>query len=138
MSLSKFQISKILTESDIISKIGLPIEIVEHMNPIMNNRHYLDLKVVDARNQEWILLYYTRPNGDREGPVFTTGWRRFVRDKRLQVGDKFIFYENQVRGDDDGELKMQMEYMVEVKRPGLVTFQGQPIITLDAEYFDLV
>ncbi|TXG62284.1 hypothetical protein EZV62_013647 [Acer yangbiense] len=33
------------------------------MDSIMNGRHYVDLKVVDARSQEWILRYYTRHNG---------------------------------------------------------------------------
>ncbi|TXG65205.1 hypothetical protein EZV62_006480 [Acer yangbiense] len=116
--------------SDITSKPALPTEIVEHMNPIMKGRHFLDLKVVDTRSQEWILRYYTRPNGNRECPVFTTGWRQFVQDKCLQVGDELTFYGHQVRADD-GELKMK--FMIEVKGPSLVTFNGEAL-TLDVEY----
>ncbi|KAK3200449.1 hypothetical protein Dsin_023864 [Dipteronia sinensis] len=130
MAMQHFKVPKKLTYSDIISKLELPTVIVDHMNRFMKGKHFLDLKAADIWGQEWPLRYYTRPKGNREGPVFTTGWRKFVEAKRLQVGDEFIFYGNQVRVDD-GEVKMV--YMIEVKRPGPVTFQNEPV-TLDAEY----
>ena len=126
------KISKFLTYSDITSKIALPIEIVEPMIPIMNGKNFVDLKVVDSRDQKWKFRYYTRPNRNRKAPVFTIGWLQFVRAKRLQVGDEFTFSGHQVRATD-GEWEMQ--YMIQVTRPGFVTFQGQPIIYLDVDYF---
>ncbi|KAK0599397.1 hypothetical protein LWI29_004892 [Acer saccharum] len=86
--------------------------------------------VMDSRGRKWKLRYYTRPNGRRRSPVFTAGWRRFVKAKRLRVGDKFTFYKDQVRAAD-GQLKMR--YMIEVKRPSMLTFNGEPV-TLDVEY----
>ncbi|KAK0602927.1 hypothetical protein LWI29_038299 [Acer saccharum] len=84
----------------------------------------------DIRGKEWELHYYTRPRG-RKCPVFTTGWRQFVEAKRLQVGDELIFSGHQVAAADHGEPEMQ--YMIQVKRPGPVTFNGEPV-TLDVEY----
>ncbi|KAK0602690.1 hypothetical protein LWI29_036002 [Acer saccharum] len=89
----------------------------------------MNLKVVDSRSQKWKLLYYTRPNGKKRGPVFTVGWPRFVKAKRLQVGDEFTFYGHQVRVVDG---QMKMKYMIEVKRPSM-TFNGEPL-TSDVEY----
>ncbi|TXG65136.1 hypothetical protein EZV62_006411 [Acer yangbiense] len=129
MAMRHFKISKILTYSDIRSKFGLPNEMVEHMIPIMNGQHSMDLKVVDSRSQKWKLRYYTRPYGKKIGPVFTAGWRRFVEAKCLRVGDELTFYGHQVRATD-GQLKMK--YTVEVKRPSM-TFNGEPV-TSDVEY----
>ncbi|KAK3223538.1 hypothetical protein Dsin_010563 [Dipteronia sinensis] len=124
-----FKFSKNLIKSD-IDKLALPEQTVEHMIPMMNGQNSMDLKVVDSRSQEWELRYYTRPNGKKKSPVFTKGWREFVQDKRLRVGDEFTFYGHQVRAGD-GQLKM--EYMFEVKRPSSMTFDGVPL-TSDVEY----
>ncbi|KAI9185380.1 hypothetical protein LWI28_006637 [Acer negundo] len=129
MAMRHFKISKILTYSDIRSKIGLPNEMLEHMIPIMNGQHSMVLKVVDSRSQKWKLLYYTRPTGKKKGPVFTTGWRRFVEAKHLQVGDELTFYGHQVTAADG---KLKTEYMIEVKRQSM-TFNGEPL-TSDVEY----
>ncbi|KAK0587000.1 hypothetical protein LWI29_015949 [Acer saccharum] len=85
---------------------------------------------MDSRSQKWKLRYYTRPSGKKRGPVFTAGWSRFVKAKRLRVGDEFTFYGHQVRAVD-GQLKMK--YMIEVKRPSILTFRGEPL-TSDVEY----
>ena len=132
MATPYFKISKILTQSD-ISKPVLPTEIEEHMIPFMRGKHFVDLTAVDSRNQLWPLRYYTRPNGNRKVPVFTTGWSIFADKKFLQAGDELIFSSHQVRAAD-GELKVL--FMIQVTRLGPVsTFQGQPIIRLDVEHF---
>ncbi|KAK3200458.1 hypothetical protein Dsin_023873 [Dipteronia sinensis] len=137
MAMLRFEVSKKLVRSDILGndiKLALPEQTVEHMKPIMNDSHFLDLKVVDARGQEWELHYYTRPNGKKKGPVFTTGWREFAGDKGLQVGDDITFSGHQVRADD-GQLKMK--FMIEVKRRTM-TFNGAEPVTVDVERFELV
>ncbi|KAK0602773.1 hypothetical protein LWI29_036808 [Acer saccharum] len=96
----------------------------------MNGSHFLNLKVVDSRSQKWKLRYYTRPNGKKRGPVFTAGWRQFIKAKRLRVGDEFTFYGDQVRAAD-GQLKMR--YMIEVKSRSMLTYNGEPV-ALDVEY----
>ncbi|TXG65133.1 hypothetical protein EZV62_006408 [Acer yangbiense] len=112
MAMRHFKISKILTYSDIRSKIGLPNEMVEHMIPIMNGQNSVVLKVVDSRSQKWKLCYYTRPNGKKKGPLFTTGWCQFVEAKHLQVGDELTFYRHQVQVRA-AEGKLKMKYMIE-------------------------
>ncbi|KAI9185372.1 hypothetical protein LWI28_006597 [Acer negundo] len=128
-----FKFSKNLGKSD-IDKLALPEQTVEHMNPMMNGSHFLDLIVVDARSQEWKLRYYTRPNGNKKSPVFTIGWREFVRAKGLQVEDELTFSGYQVRADD-GQLKMK--FMIDVKRQTM-TFNGGEPITVDVERFEPV
>ncbi|KAK2638298.1 hypothetical protein Ddye_026093 [Dipteronia dyeriana] len=81
MAMRDFEISKRLKNSDVRSKIWLPIRITKHMIQIMNGSHFLDLKVVDSRSQKWNLRFYTRPNGRGRGPVFTAGWPRLVKPK---------------------------------------------------------
>ncbi|KAI9186826.1 hypothetical protein LWI28_021376 [Acer negundo] len=125
-----FKFSKNLGKFD-IDKLVLPEQTVEHMNPMMNGSHFLDLTVLDARSQEWKLRYHARPSEDKQGPVFTTGWREFVQTKCLQVEDELTFSAHQVRADD-GSLKMK--FMIDVKRQTM-TFNGEPI-TVDVERFE--
>ncbi|TXG65111.1 hypothetical protein EZV62_006386 [Acer yangbiense] len=132
MATPYFKISKFLTMSD-ISKPALPFRIVKPMIKIMRGANFMDLKAVDPREKEWKLRYYTRPKGKRKGPVFTAGWRKFARAKRLQVGDELIFSARQVRAADE---ELHMQFMIQVTRLGPVSiFQGQPIIRLDVENF---
>ncbi|KAK0601231.1 hypothetical protein LWI29_022354 [Acer saccharum] len=97
----------------------------------MNGQNSVVLKVVDSRSQKWKLRYYTRPNGKKKGPLFTTGWCQFVEAKHLQVGDELTFYGHQVQVRA-AEGKLKMKYMIEVKRPSF-TFNGEPL-TSDVEY----
>ncbi|KAK4840705.1 hypothetical protein QYF36_016112 [Acer negundo] len=125
MAMRHFKISKILTYSDIRSKIGLPNEMVEHMIPIMNGQHSVVLKVMDSRSQKWKLHYYIRSNGEKKGPVFIIGWCQFVDVKHLQIDDELTFYGRQIQVKA-AEGKLKMKYMVEVKRPSF-TFNGEPL-----------
>ncbi|TXG65216.1 hypothetical protein EZV62_006491 [Acer yangbiense] len=131
MASHNFDMSKILTVSDIISKPALPTEMVKHMIPFMNVRHFLDLKAADIWGKEWPLRYYTRPNGSKICPIFTTGWLQYVEAKGVRVGDELIFSGHQVTAAD-GELP-GMQYMIRVTRPSLVTFNGESV-PLDVEY----
>ncbi|TXG65113.1 hypothetical protein EZV62_006388 [Acer yangbiense] len=130
MAMPQFKISKILTVSDITTKVMLPAEILVYI-PISQTKHFVDLQVVDSTKQVWTFRYYTRPTGNRASPVFTTGWLKFVRAKGLKVGDKLILCGQQVR-DADGEV--QMEYSIQVTRTSNITYQGEPIY-LDVENF---
>ncbi|TXG65221.1 hypothetical protein EZV62_006496 [Acer yangbiense] len=129
MALPNFDSSKILSKSD-ITKPALSAEMARHMIPLMNGRHFLDLTAADIWGQQWPLRYYTRPNGSKICPVFTTGWNRYVEAKGVRVGDQLIFSGHQVAGAD-GELEMR--YMIQVTRPGPVTFNREPV-PLDVEY----
>ncbi|TXG65217.1 hypothetical protein EZV62_006492 [Acer yangbiense] len=131
MASHNFDMSKILIVSDITSEHALPTEMVKHMIPFMNGRHFLDLKAADIWGKEWPLCYYTRPNGSKICPVFTTGWHQYVEAKGVRVGDELIFSGHQVAAAD-GELP-EMQYMIRVTRPSLVTFNGEPV-PLDVEY----
>ncbi|KAI9185055.1 hypothetical protein LWI28_003753 [Acer negundo] len=130
MAMLQFTTSKLLTNSDINTKLALPTQILVNI-PIMEGKHFLDLQVMDSKEQVWTLRYYTRPSGNRANPVFTVGWLQFVRAKCLKVGDELTFDGYQVRADD-GEL--QVQYRIQVTRKSIVTYQGQPVY-LDVENF---
>ncbi|TXG65231.1 hypothetical protein EZV62_006506 [Acer yangbiense] len=85
------------------TKPTLPTEMANHMIPLMNGRHFLDLMAADIWGQQWPLRYYTRPNGSKICPVFTTGWNQYVEAKGVRVGDQLIFSGHQVAGAE-GEL----------------------------------
>ncbi|TXG65123.1 hypothetical protein EZV62_006398 [Acer yangbiense] len=126
MALSNFEISKTLTESDITeNKVELPVNIVEHMEPLMmNGEHSVDLKAVDRWKQQWSVRYYTRPNNVRK-TAFTSGWRKLVEANGVLPGDELIFSRRQ----DAGEMQY---YMIQVKRRTNTregeTVQGEPVI----------
>ncbi|KAI9185517.1 hypothetical protein LWI28_028758 [Acer negundo] len=125
-----FKISKLLSEYDITKKLVLPNRILVHI-PIPQGVHFVDLQAMDTMEQIWTLRYYTRPSGNRKGPVFTVGWLGFVQNKSLEVGDKLIFCGHQFRAAG-GEL--QMQYKIQVTRKSNVNYQGEPI-SLDVENF---
>ncbi|KAK3200426.1 hypothetical protein Dsin_023841 [Dipteronia sinensis] len=131
MAVPQFKISKLLTVSDITTKVMLPAEILVYI-PISLTKHFVDLQVVDSTKQAWTLRYYTRPNGNRAIPVFTAGWLQFVRAKGVRVGDKLILSGHQVRDDSNGEV--QMVFGIQVTRSSNVTYQGEPVY-LDVENF---
>ncbi|TXG65115.1 hypothetical protein EZV62_006390 [Acer yangbiense] len=130
MAISQFKISKLLTFYDITKKVMLPVEILGHI-PMPQGQHFVDLQVEDSTEQAWTLRYYTRPNGNRPNPVFTTGWLQFVEAKGLKDGDKLILSGQQVR-DADGEVKTV--FGIQVTRPSKITYQGEPVY-LDVENF---
>ncbi|TXG65203.1 hypothetical protein EZV62_006478 [Acer yangbiense] len=132
MALHNFDMSKILTEKDVSSKPALPTLIQDHMIPFMNGGHFLDFMAADIWGQQWPLCYCIWSNGSKKGLVFTSGWHQHVEAKGVRVGDELFFFGHQVAARaDDGELKMK--FMIEVKGPGLVTFNGETL-TLDVEY----
>ncbi|KAK4851475.1 hypothetical protein QYF36_015459 [Acer negundo] len=100
MASHNFVSSKILTMSDIRLKPTLPTQIVNHMSPFMNGSHFLDLKAADILGKEWSLCFYTRPNGIKKCPVFTTGWHQYVEAKNVRIGDRLIFSGRQVAAAD--------------------------------------
>ncbi|TXG65104.1 hypothetical protein EZV62_006379 [Acer yangbiense] len=53
MAMLQFKISKLLTNSDITTKLVLPTQILVHI-PFMNRKHiFLDLLVMDSKEQVW-------------------------------------------------------------------------------------
>ncbi|TXG65132.1 hypothetical protein EZV62_006407 [Acer yangbiense] len=126
MAMLQFTISKLLTNSDINTKLALPTQILVHI-PVMEGNHFLDLQVMDSKEQQWTLRYYTRPGGNRASPVFTVGWLQFVRAKHLQVGDELTFDGYQVRADD-GELQVQYRIQRREEQSVLFTKKNAAII----------
>ncbi|TXG65110.1 hypothetical protein EZV62_006385 [Acer yangbiense] len=128
--LFQFKISKLLTISDITTKVVLRNKIMKHIQ-IPQGINFVDLQVMDSTKHMWTLRLYIRPAGYRGSPVFTVWWLQFVRAKHLKVGDKLIFSWHQVRAAD-GEL--QMQYKIQVGRKSDVNYQGEPVY-LDVENF---
>ncbi|KAK0600870.1 hypothetical protein LWI29_019052 [Acer saccharum] len=122
--LKNFEISKVLTESDIKSNPVLPTEIQDHMIPFMNGRDFLELTAVDMWGHDWKLCY------DTKGPFFTTGWSQYVDAKGVQVKDELYFSGRQVAG---AKGEPEMLYTINVTRPRHDYFNREPAHP-DAEY----
>ena len=54
--------------------------------------------------KKWQFRCSTRKKDFHPKPVISKGWRRFVKDKRLLVGDKVVFYKD-VEGDSSYQIK---------------------------------
>ncbi|TXG71249.1 hypothetical protein EZV62_006184 [Acer yangbiense] len=81
--------SKLLTETDISVRLTVPIRALQHINmPAGDNN--VALSAMDSDGNRWPFRCYTRPDGHPK-PAFTTGWLDFVKDKRLQIGDRVTF-----------------------------------------------
>ncbi|KAG9135075.1 hypothetical protein Leryth_011571 [Lithospermum erythrorhizon] len=58
------------------------------------------IKLIDAENNEWVVRYIHRGYNN----VLSSGWGRFVQEKKLVVGDVCIF--ELARGDDGVKLRV--------------------------------
>ncbi|KAI9164806.1 hypothetical protein LWI28_002406 [Acer negundo] len=114
---------KRLTRSDIDhKKLAVPTSALPYFLGILQEKHYVDLPVIDWAGQLRHFRIYTRPEDIYKKPVFTKGWPQFVRAKGLREGDEVIFSVNQ-----DGDGRLQYRILV-LRRPQLFSLSGDPII----------
>ncbi|XVF24124.1 hypothetical protein REPUB_Repub13aG0100200 [Reevesia pubescens] len=89
--------SKVLSPTDIEHRLAVPSEILWAFE-FDDQARAADFEVKDKTGQSWQFRCSTRKKDFHPKPVVSKGWRRFVKDKRLQVGDKVVFYKD-VEGD---------------------------------------
>ncbi|GKV18765.1 hypothetical protein SLEP1_g29104 [Rubroshorea leprosula] len=81
---------KKLTKTDEGSMLVIPARFSRnHMRPVEGGRSE-NIRVVDVGGTEWTFGYYVRRHRNPR-PVLRSGWRRFVLEKELKVGDRIIF-----------------------------------------------
>ncbi|GKV05228.1 hypothetical protein SLEP1_g17261 [Rubroshorea leprosula] len=80
---------KELTRTDVGSMLVIPTHFMNQMPQVEGGRSE-NMTVMDVGESEWTFGYYVRQNVNRR-PVLRSGWRRYVREKELKVGDRIIF-----------------------------------------------
>ncbi|KAF5743795.1 hypothetical protein HS088_TW08G00383 [Tripterygium wilfordii] len=99
---------KTLTSTDVEKRLSIPTRCFAHFKGRIEGTHAVGLKVKDDKGQLMTFCCTTRKKGYKK-PVFTKGWREYVRRKKLRAGDKIVF---QPSGDEDGGVV----YKIEAKR----------------------
>lgn len=95
--------SNTLTESDVINCTGFSVSrfLAESIFPLLDTTTEVhpvqNLTVRDLQGREWGLRHIYR--GTPRGHLLTTGWRRFVKEKKLAAGDSVVFIK-----DKDGDI----------------------------------
>ncbi|TYG35888.1 hypothetical protein ES288_D13G019600v1 [Gossypium darwinii] len=89
--------SKVLSPTDIEHRLAVPSEILWAFE-FDQARRCADFEVKDKHGQTWEFRCSTRKKDFHPKPVVSKGWRKFVKDKGLQAGDKVVFYKD-VEGD---------------------------------------
>ena len=96
--------TKVLSPTDIEHRLAVPSEILWAFEFDQAHRS-ADFEVKDEARQKWQFRCSTRKKDFHPKPVISKGWRRFVKDKRLQVGDKVVLYKD-VEGDSLFKIKI--------------------------------
>ncbi|OMO94987.1 hypothetical protein CCACVL1_05655 [Corchorus capsularis] len=96
--------SKVLSPTDIEHRLAVPSEILWAFELDEVDRA-ADFEVKDIAGKKWQFRCSTRKKDFHPKPVVSKGWRRFVKDKRLQVGDKVVLYKDDVEGDSSFRIK---------------------------------
>ncbi|XVE50109.1 hypothetical protein DITRI_Ditri01bG0135300 [Diplodiscus trichospermus] len=83
---------KDLTHVDVKKQMAIPSDFICHL-PLYEGGRTIFLPVHDVSGKVWENFgYYIRKEGeDYAKPVFQGDWRKYVREKRLNPGDKIIF-----------------------------------------------
>ncbi|KAK6227807.1 hypothetical protein SCA6_000147 [Theobroma cacao] len=85
--------SKVLSPTDIEHRLAVPSEILWAFE-FDDKARAADFHVEDVAGQKWHFSCSTRKKDFHPKPVVSKGWRRFVKDKRLRVGDKVVLYKD--------------------------------------------
>ncbi|KAK8613797.1 hypothetical protein V6N13_101553 [Hibiscus sabdariffa] len=100
--------SKNLTVTDIEKRLAVPTKIISSL-PGFNGGNAVHIRLMHG-TKTWPIVCTVRTQGYSK-PVFSVGWRKFVTDNKLNVGDRITMYKVQ---DEDGN---SSHYMVEMEHP---------------------
>ncbi|XVF00599.1 hypothetical protein REPUB_Repub04eG0014500 [Reevesia pubescens] len=82
---------KNLKKTDIEKRLTIPSKSLKCFPPL-SGKHMVDFHVKDESGRVWKFQIYTRKKNKYLKPVLTKGWREFVCNKALSVGDRVEFY----------------------------------------------
>nr|TKS13859.1 hypothetical protein D5086_0000049160 [Populus alba] len=85
--------SKILGKTDTSKTLSVPTKYLKSL-PSFNGGHAVDFQAIDESGFVWTFQCSTCKKGHLK-PVLSKGWRAFVRNKKLKVGDKIKISLNQ-------------------------------------------
>ena len=108
---------KELKDTDVRVRFSFPTHCLEHLDFAGNN--YVDLNVKDCYGELGVIRCLKR-NGVYEKPVLSMGWRDFVADYGLRVGDKVVLHR-----EDDQNLGSQ--FRIEAKRRSSLKLFGEEV-----------
>jgi hypothetical protein len=98
--------SKVLTDTDVRFRFSFPTHCLQHLDFGGNNS--VDLHVKDSCGELRVIRCRKR-NGGYDKPELRMGWRDFVADYGLRVGDMVVLHR-----EDDQNLGSQ--FRIEAKR----------------------
>ncbi|XP_034910721.1 uncharacterized protein [Populus alba] len=104
--------SKVLTDTDVRFRFSFPAHCLQYLDFAGNN--YVDLHVKDSCGELRVIRCRKR-NGGYDKPELSMGWRDFVADYGLRVGDKVVLHR-----EDDQNLGSQ--FRIEAKRRSFKLF----------------
>ncbi|CAK7337034.1 unnamed protein product [Dovyalis caffra] len=99
--------SKILSQTDIASRLSIPLGCLKHFS-FPQGESSIGFDVVDSLQQSWPFTLSVRPQGHAK-PSITGSWTSFARAKGARLGDVVSLYKHI---HADGEVK----YSITVKR----------------------
>jgi hypothetical protein len=85
--------SKILRKTDTSKTLSVPRKYLESL-PSFKGGHAVEFQAIDESGFVWTFKCSIRKKGHPK-PVLSKGWRAFVRNKKLKVGDKIKLSLNQ-------------------------------------------
>jgi hypothetical protein len=98
--------SKVLTDTDVHVRFSFPTRCLQHLDFAGNDS--VDLHVKDSYGELRVIRCRKRKEGYAK-PVLSKGWRDFVTDYGLRVGDMVVLHR-----EDDQNLGSQ--FMIEANR----------------------
>ncbi|XVF60266.1 hypothetical protein PTKIN_Ptkin08bG0031100 [Pterospermum kingtungense] len=111
--------SKRLTHTDTSKRLAIPTKSLAFL-PHFCGGHALELPVRDDNGHCWTFVCSIRKTGAYQKPVFQQCWREFVVAKRVNVGDKVTFYEEEAAAEDGikifGSIFSCSRYCIEIEK----------------------
>ncbi|KAK9206257.1 hypothetical protein WN943_016532 [Citrus x changshan-huyou] len=103
--------SKTLTPTDINDRFSVECKSLASFPPFVAQEYAQDINAEDEKGKKWPLRLRIR-KGKQKKPVLSAGWRRFVRQKGLQIGDKVLFF----TGHNEAEIATGVKYKIKVQK----------------------
>ncbi|OMO75191.1 hypothetical protein CCACVL1_16288 [Corchorus capsularis] len=106
--------SKSLTETDTNKRLAIPTKILPLL-PDFRGTSAVKIQLIYG-TKEWPIVCTIRKNGHKK-PVFSHGWREFVRCNNLNAGDQVSLYRVLKKDETETGGSVDVYYMIDVKKP---------------------
>ncbi|KAL9431424.1 hypothetical protein AB3S75_026583 [Citrus x aurantiifolia] len=103
--------SKTLTKTDINNKFSVKSKSLPSFPPFGAQTYAQDFNAEDEEGKKWLFRLIIR-KGKHKKPVISAGWRSFVRQKKLKIDDKVLFFKEQ----NEAEIATGGKYKIKVQK----------------------